>query len=435
MRAPAAFTKAGRRAGPPVRQSPHYVLFVLYLVCAFSYVDRQLIALLAPAIQHDLRLDDAQVGFVSGTAFAVLYVFLGIPLSRLADRTHRVRMLGICLLVWSLMTAICGAAVGFVQLALARVGVAVGEAGGYPTSLAVISDVYPPEGRATATSFFLSGTMAGAFVSMVAGGAIDQMVGWRWTFVLAAAPVLLLLPVLLTVREPMRGQSDPPGTVMVADRIGHVEAFRLLFRTPVYRWVMIGGAVANLEIFALAAWAPTYVLRTFHLSIAAVGLGLGLALGVGSGLVLIAGGWVSDRLTRRAPAAAIYVAAAGQLLFIPPLLLALGQRDFPVFCAIYAAAYGLVLMNGPLNIAATQSAVPAQVRGTAAALLVMASTLVGYGIGPPLIGAISDAMTGADPAERLRHALSIGVLFNVIGAVIMTYAARAATKRAIVAVA
>jgi MFS family permease len=402
------------------RQNPHYVLAILYLVCVFSYVDRQLIALLAPAIQKDLALKDWQVGFVSGTAFAVLYVFVGIPLSRMADRVHRIRMLAICLVAWSVMTAACGAVGSFMQLALARVGVAIGEAGGYPPSLSVLSDVYPAHKRATATSIFLSGTTAGGFLSLVVGGALDAALGWRWTFVLAAIPGLLITPVLfLTVREPVRGQSDPRefAEAPAVENIG--EAFRVLFARPLYRWVAIALAFGNIELFSLAAWTPSYAQRAFALGPAEIGLGLGLALGVGSGLVMIVAGRIADRLTLRSRAAAVYIAIAGQILFIPIFLWALEATSFPLFCVAYALAYGAAASGGPMTIAATQSAVPPQVRGMAAALLVMIATLAGYGLGPPLIGAISDFAGTGSPAERLRTALAIGTLFNVACALLL----------------
>ncbi len=412
------------------RRSAHYSLAILYLICLVSYVDRQLIALLAADIQRELGLRDWQLGFVSGTAFAVLYVFMGIPLSRFADRTHRVRLLGLCLAAWSAMTAACGLITGFVQLALARVGVAIGEAGGYPTSLSLISDLYPAERRATVTSIFLSATTAGALVSLVIGGILNEALGWRWTFVIAAIPGLILCAVLLfTVREPARGaMDDTPATQTPPDAMSLWATLRSLFARPLYRYVAIGGAIGNIELFSLAAWTPTYALRTFQTGTAAVGLGLGLGLGLVSGLVMIVAGSVADRLSQRQRVAAVYMAAAGQLLFIPLLLLALATRQFPLFCLLYALAYGLSACGGPITIAATQSIVPANQRATAAALLVMLSTLSGYGLGPPLIGAISDSFATGSPADRLRGALMIGTVFSAAYALLLLRGAALARR-------
>jgi MFS family permease len=411
-------------------QNPHYVLFILYVICLFSYVDRQLIALLAPSIQKELHLKDWQLGFVSGTAFAVLYVVMGIPLSRLADRTNRVRMLGICLAAWSVATAACGGVTSFLQLALARVGVAIGEAGGYPPSISLIGDLYPPQRRATAISIFLSATTAGSLISLTVGGIVSESLGWRWAFFLAAIPAVILVPLLwLTVREPVRGQADA-GAMLSApadERFGG--AFRTLLAKPLFVWILAALAVANLETFSLAAWTPTYALRTFGLGPAKVGLGLGLALGVGSGLVMICAGGLADRMTRRWRMSAVYIAILGQIVFVPLLLITMQVHDFTRFCLLYAVTYGCTIALGPMTMAAAQAIVPAPLRGTAAAMLIMTATLAGYGAGPPLIGAISDFFATGSPAERLRLALSLGTVFSAFSALFLARGAWVARER------
>jgi MFS family permease len=359
---------------------------------------------------------------VSGTAFAVLYVLIGIPLAHLSDRANRVKMLAIALGVWSLMTALCGATMSFLQMALARVGVAVGEAGGYPSAISIISDIFPPHRRASATAIFLSGTTAGALVSLVVGGVLNEAIGWRWTFVVAAAPGLILtLILILTVREPVRGQMDPgPREVVKPTRFK--ETVKILFSQPLYRALALSAAIYNLELFSLAAWAPTYAVRTFGLDTAQVGLGLGLALGFGSSFVMIGGGGLADKLSKRSKASPVFIAALGQILMIPCFLFALQSQSFVVFCIFHALAFGFSALSGPMNVAAAHSVAPPHMRGAAAAFLVMISTLAGYGGGPPLIGAISDMLGSGSPAERLRTALMYGVAFNAIAAVILLYA-------------
>jgi MFS family permease len=418
LRAAAAEPHAEPRSAPRAA----YILAVLYLACVFSYVDRQLIALLAPDIQRDLALTDTQLGFVSGTAFAVLYVLIGIPLAQLSDRVNRVRMLTIALAAWSAMTALCGAAGSFIQLALCRVGVAVGEAGGYPASLSIISDIYPQRRRASATAIFLSGTTAGALLSLVIGGLLNQHFGWRTTFFIAAAPGIVLAALLiLTVREPVRGMMDPePKTPVKAESF--LGSFKVLFSQPLYRALAISAAIYNLELFSLAAWAPTYAVRTFQLGTAQVGLGLGLALGVGSSFVLIAGGRLADALSRRSLAAPVFISAVGQILMIPFFLGAMHAQAFWLFCVLHCIAYGCSAIGGPMNVAAAHSVTPPHVRGAAASVLVMISTLAGYGLGPPLIGFLSDHLGSGSSADRLRTALQAGVVFNAIAAAILIYA-------------
>jgi MFS family permease len=403
----------------------HLLMALLYASCLISYVDRQLIALLLVDIKRDLHLEDWQLGFVSGTSFAVFYILAGIPLSRLADRTNRVRMLGICLFAWSLMTALCGAAANVVQLGLARVGVAIGEGGTYPTSLSLIGDIYPRRSRAMVTAIFFSATTAGALVALVAGGLLNDLVGWRLTLVAAAVPgIALALILCLMVKEPPRGTLDPPRLAAAEVPPSLWGALKLLFGDRFYRFAAISMTVFSVELFAITVWSPSYALRTFGLSTSEVGLGLGLALGLGSGLVMIAGGRLGDLLSRRSPAAPVYVAIAGQALSIPLLWLALTVGNFTAFCVLFAMAYGAMAGGGPMVIAATQTTVPARLRGIAATLIVMLSTLAGLGLGPVLVGAISDLLPDLAEDERLRRALLGGLAFTIAGIVLLLVTAR-----------
>ena len=413
----------------------HYTLAILYLVSLVSYIDRQVIALLAPAIQRDLALADWQLGFVTGTSFAILYVAMSIPLSYLADRRNRTRLLAGCLVAWSAMTALCGAAASFVQLALARVGVAVGEAGAYPASISMIGDLYPAEKRATVTAIFFSAVPAGTLVSLYGGGIVAEAVGWRLTFLIAALPGVALAVILLaTVREPRRGAQEKGAYVAASSSLtiwgavrAQYETLAALVKDPAYRWIAIAAAVGNIELFAIVVWSPTYAIRAFDLDMSEVGKGLGLATGLISALVMIGAGVVADRIQRRAPSAPVFIAAAGHGLCIVFLTAALNSDDFFWFCVFAAGAYGGSAAAGPMTIAATQSRVLPAVRAIAAALLVMIATLAGYGLGPPLIGLTSDLVEG-DPAERLRTALLAGLAMTAVAALILCHAGRAFSR-------
>jgi MFS family permease len=406
------------------RRSPHFLMALLYVGCLVSYVDRQLISLLMSDIQKDLKLEDWQLGFVSGSAFALFYIGFGIPLARLADRANRVRMLALCLAAWSAMTAVCGMAASATQLALARVGVAVGEAGGYPASLSLISDLYPPHRRASVTSIFFSATTAGALVALVAGGYLNDLIGWRWTFVAAATPGVLLAILLMVTREPRRGAMDMAGADVTARPASLWLALKVLFADPFYRAGAIAMTVTTVSQFSVAVWSPTYALRAFGLSTTQAGLGLGLSLGVGSGLVLIVIGRVADVMSKRSATGLLQVAIVGQLACIPLLMLAWWQTSFTAFCVIFAFGYGGMASIGPMVISATQMTIPGSQRGTAATLLVMLSTLFGLGLGPMLVGVFSDLMPQLAADERLRRALIYGLAFNGLGAVLLIWTAR-----------
>lgn len=409
----------------------HYTLAILYLICLVSYIDRQLIALLAPDIQRELGLDDWQLGFVSGTSFALFYVLMAIPLSYAADRHSRVHLLGWCLLGWSAMTAACGAVASFIQLSFARVGVAVGEAGGYPASLSLIGDLYPAHQRATVTSIYFSAVPAGTLFSLYVGGIVAEAIGWRMAFVAAAVPgVLLALILMTTVREPARGASEAGLTTPApaARSVGHAfallrESLAKLFRDPFYRTTAIAALFAGVGLFAVIVWAPTYAIRAFGLGTAEVGRGIGLSTGFISVVVMIVAGGLADRLSRRSEKAPVLIAALAHSFGAVLMALALKSGDFTVFCILAALAFGSSSTSGPLTIAATQSRVLPGERATAGALLIMMSTLAGYGIGPPLIGAISDLAPG-DPAERLRFALLVSMGAPIIASLLLLRAAR-----------
>ena len=197
-----------------------YVLAVLFLVYVLNFVDRQILSILAKDVKRDLGLDDADIGFLFGTAFGVFYSLFGIPLGRLADTWHRVRLITIGLAVWSAMTAFSGLARNGLQLTLARIGVGVGEATASPCAYSLISDYFPREKRATALAIYSSGIFIGGGLSLFIGGAIVDrwnqafpqgwlgLVGWQAAFMAVGLPGLLLALVVATLREPLRGRID-----------------------------------------------------------------------------------------------------------------------------------------------------------------------------------------------------------------------------------
>ena len=179
-----------------------YVLFVLFVVYIFNFIDRQILSILIDPIKEDLGVSDTAMGFLTGLAFAVFYTVAGIPIARLADRGVRRTIIAVGLAVWSLMTALSGAAQSFVQLALARVGVGVGEAACSPPAHSLISDYFPPEKRATAISFYNSGISIGVMFGYLAGGWIVQFFNWRVAFLVVGLPGILMAVVIrLTIRE------------------------------------------------------------------------------------------------------------------------------------------------------------------------------------------------------------------------------------------
>ena len=186
-----------------------YVLGLLTVVYIVNFVDRQVLSILLESIKLDLGLSDTQLGLLSGTAFGLFYATLGIPIARLADIFSRKLVIVVSLALWSAMTALCGSASGFAMLLLYRVGVGVGEAGGSPPSHAVISDLFAPENRGAALGIFSLGVPVGILVGLLAGGWLDESLGWRTAFVVVGLPGLVLSVIVgRTLREPPRGMAD-----------------------------------------------------------------------------------------------------------------------------------------------------------------------------------------------------------------------------------
>src|SRR5215813_1531708 len=187
----------------------YYVLGVLFVVYIFNFIDRQILAILLQPIKEDLKISDTALGFLTGFAFAVFYTFAGLPLARLADRWVRRSLIAISIALWSVMTATSGLARGFTDLALARIGVGIGEAGATPPAHSLLSDYFPPEKRATVLALYACGVPVGSGLGYWLGGWINDTFGWRTAFFVVGLPgVFVALLVRFTVREPVRGASE-----------------------------------------------------------------------------------------------------------------------------------------------------------------------------------------------------------------------------------
>lgn len=227
---------------PPHSNYRWYALAVLTMVYVFSFIDRQILVILQESIKADLELSDTQLGLLSGISFALFYVVLGIPIARYADRGNRRNIVAIALALWSTMTALSGAAQNFVHLLLARIGVAVGEAGGSPPSHSMISDMFPPQQRATALSIYSTGINFGILLGFVIGGWVNDWLGWRWVFVIIGVPgVAWALLVRLTLSEPTRGHAEK--LTQVADAPPFKDTLLLLWSRKSFRHLSLAAGL------------------------------------------------------------------------------------------------------------------------------------------------------------------------------------------------
>jgi MFS family permease len=385
-------------------------LALLTLTYFFSYMDRQILAILLEPIKADLKLNDTELGLLAGLAFALFYATLGIPVARLADRGNRRDIVAISLAVWSLFTALCGFAQNFVQLLLARIGVGIGEAGSSPPSHSMIADLYPPERRAGAMAIYASGVVLGGGFGTMIGGWLAHEYGWRVAIMAVGLPGLgLALIVRLFVVEPRRGLSDPAREVPGAQPpIG--DGFRTLWAEPAARHLVLAVTITSMIGYGLAAFGPAYFIRSYKLDTATVGLVLGPLVATIGTISGVGGGIIADRWAkRRGLHVQSWLVAILKSIALPFLLGVYLAPSFATAVAVYAVA---VLFQssylGP-SFALLQGLAPVRLRAMWAAITLLTINLVGLGLGPTAIGLLSDLFAprlGA--ADGLRAALLIG---------------------------
>ena len=398
----------------PSRAYRRWVLFVLTAVYVSNYVDRQILSILLEPIKHAFDLSDTQLGFLSGISFAIFYATLGIPIAFRADRGNRRSIITLATLVFSLMTAVCGLAQSFVQLALARIGVGIGEAGSSPPSHSILADLYRPHERATAMAIFALGVNIGILIGFLAGGWINELFGWRAAFLVVGVPGLLLaLLVRMTVREPSRGHSEGRGHEAGAAAPPLADAFRLFWRVRSLRHIAAGAALNSFVGYGAVAWLPAFLIRSFGMSTGDVGTALALIIGIVGGAGTFLGGYFADRLGRRDVRWNVWLVAAcvgGATPFAFGVFLA---RD--VFTALSSflvpAAVGALYL-GPC-LAMVQGLVPLRMRTVASAVLLFVINIIGLGLGPQMVGLLSDLFAPRFGEESLRYALLTAGLVNV----------------------
>lgn len=415
---PASQTKEGR---------PYawYVLAVLGLISILDYYDRNLISILVEPIERGLHLDDAQIGLLSGIAFALAYGICGIPIARLADRFGRVRVLTAGVAVWSVMTMVTARAINFTTMALARAGVALGEAGAFPATQALVAEYFPLERRGTALSVIGVCGGIGLTFALAGGGLLNDWLGWRGAFLLSGVPGLLLAALLwLTVRE---AEPIDPGLVpeSAARNISQRTSLRVLLGRRAYVHLCIGLGFACIGAYAQAAWAPAFLIRTYHLSTGQVGGYYSAAVGPATLVSILLGGVLNDWFLRRKRyAAPVWILAAAFGLLAPASLAFYLTRDF-------ALAMGLTLVTTVLGglwvapfYALVQNLAGPQLRAFAAAVASLIINVIGLSAGPYLAGLLSDLLAPSFGIRSLGISLNILNVTYVIGAVHFLLAVR-----------
>jgi predicted MFS family arabinose efflux permease len=400
------------------QRSASLVLALLLIAYIFNFLDRQILGILGPSIQADLHLSNAQFGAIGGTAFALLYSALGIPLAYLADRTSRSAVVAGSVAGWSAFTAVCGAAVGYWSLFLSRLGVGIGEAGGVAPSYALIADYFPPERRARALAIFSLGVPLGLGGGSFIGSRLAAWFGWRSAFVIMGVVGLVLAPILrLVVRDRSRPSSEsaqaPLGTV-----------FPILVRKRAFWLLAFASSASSLCGYGLALWTPKVLMLSFGLDLVSTGNFLASQLLIGGCAGVFGGGWLADRLGMGDRAWYARLPAIAWLISVP-------TWGFGLFAPNLWVAWPLLLVGNAVNIlwlgpvvTAVQHLVPRPMRSTASASFLLINNLIGLGVGPWLMGRLSDALKATYGVDSLRFAAVACLAFYLLAALLMLFSGR-----------
>jgi predicted MFS family arabinose efflux permease len=395
---------------------PRLVLAMLLVVYTFNFLDRQILGILAKPIQEDLNLDDAQFGAIGGLAFALLYSVMGVPLALLADRIGKTKVIAGSLVVWSGFTALCGVASNFWQLFLYRLGVGVGEAGGVAPSYALIADYFPLERRARALAIYSTGIPIGLACGVLLGAYIAALVDWQTAFLSVGVAGILIAPVFLwIVRDKPIAAIDPAAA---AERVPVMAVFGILAKKPAFWLLAFGAGCSSLAGYGLALWTPKIVMERFDWGLIPAGQFMASLLLLGGATGIFMGGVVADKLGKLDRGWYPKIPAVAWLITAPMFVLGL-MSDQPVL------TWFLLLIPNALNtlwlgpvITAVQHLVPAQLRTSASGSFLMINNLIGLGVGPWLMGAISVGLKGEYGDDSLRYAAMIAVCFYLVAAVL-----------------
>ncbi len=394
------------------RAVPRYsyvVAIFLMVVYTFNFLDRQFLTVLQEQVRHELNLKDWQLGALTGLTFALFYTVCGIPIAALADRTNRVRIVAVACAVWSLFTAACGFANSFTMLALARIGVGVGEAGGSPPSYSVISDYFPKEKRGLGLSIYSLGVPFGSMIGTMSGGFIAAAFGWRVAFWSLGIVGLILAPIIpLLIREPKRGAYDPkPDALIEAHEPapGMFRSIAFFVRSPPLMLTAISAGLTAFVGYGMLNWNPSFLIREKHMTLPQIAVWYALVSGLCMALGTFASGAIVDRLGRKNPAAYALVPGFAILLSTPFLWGVAYAPTWPVALMFLAGPSLLNNMYLAPAIAVVQNGVPQNSRGTSGALLLFILNLIGLGGGPLFVGAMSDHFKPQFGEHALKYAL------------------------------
>lgn len=388
------------------RATKWWVLFLLTMVYAVNIADRYVVSTLIEPIKHEFRLSDSEVGFMTGTAVALFYVTLSLPLGLLADRVNRKRMIGIALAVWSGFTMLCGASSSALTFFVSRLGVGVGEAGCMPPAVSLLADKFSPFLRGTAMSLFSVGAALGALMGSAGGGWIAEHHGWRAVLlVFGAVGLPLAIVVMLGFGEPKRGAFDKPGSH--GSRANFRETLHHIRHCKALLHVITGTTVLTFWGWGLVWWTPAFLSRSFHLSVGGAGEALGAIHGIGGTLAMLCTAYALSRPRARSDATQSRLVALITAAATLPSFAAYASPSLALtHVMLWAFVPTIYVYIGP-SASMAQNLTPAAMRGQVVGIIVFATNVANLVVAPQVVGFFSDIIAAhtANPAESLRYVL------------------------------
>ena len=388
------------------------LLFVMYVI---NIIDRHIINILVEPIKHDLDLSDAQIGFLTGIAFALFYTVMGVPIAVLADRFNRAKLIAACSAVWCLMTAATGAASSYFWAALSRMGVGVGEAGLTPAATSLIGDMFRPADRGKAIGLYMSAVPIGTMLAGWVAGWLADSVGWRMTFIaLGIVGALFTLAFLLVFVEPPRATLDDVPKQPERNRYSIVETAKFIHQQKSCRYFFPAFAIVGFVGAAINNWSPAFFMRSHGMSLVQMATSIGTVFGVGGAIGMVAGGLIADRAAKRDVASYLKIPAWALLATLP--------LYFGVYLSPNAWIAGMLLVIPVINaaiilppvLALLQRLVKSTMRAVSVSLLLLVLHLAGMGFGPLIVGALSDLLSPYAGADSLRYALLCVIPLNLV---------------------
>ncbi len=394
-----------RTATSPDTTGRWTVVALLLAVAIFANVDRQILNVVVEDVKAEFGLSDKVMGLMTGFMFSLFYAALGVPLALLADRANRRNLIAAAVAAWSAMTVFCGLATTAVQLVLARIGVAAGEAGAGPASQSIVADLFAPKERALPMAILATGTNFGILFGFVAGGLLSAAFGWRMAFIAVGVPGLLMaLVILVAMREPQRGMADNMSETQ-GPKLGFGDLMRLIAERPTLLYIIAGFTCAGMFGYGAIAWMTAFFHRSYGLDAGRIAPIIGLLVGIGGAIGSIAGGWLADRAGRRDVRWRLWIISIVAAVAAPlGLATFLAQNQWLTLALMIFPASVAIFHAGP-SFALVQELVPLRLRALAASFLLFCLNVIGGGLGPFVVGLLSDMLEPTLGRESLRYAM------------------------------